>query len=70
MIPEPTGMIMKASLGHQHIPSASVLASKMKSLGFKVTHDWMQPTDDISQQNTVGITYFLADWLTKLWLTE
>ena len=52
---------MKASQGHHRIPSASVLAGKMKTLGFEVTHDWMQPTDDISQENTVGITYLLAD---------
>ena len=57
-------MSMKASQGHHRIPSASVLAGKMKTLGFEVTHDWMQPTDDISQENTVGITYLLADWLT------
>ena len=63
-------MIMKASQGHQRIPSASVLAGKIKTLGFEVTHDWMQPTDDISQQNTVGIIFLLAGWLRNLWLTD
>ena len=69
-------MIMKASQGYQRIPLVSVLAGKIKTLGFKVTHDWMQPIDDISQQSTVGITYLLAawliifGWLTNHWLTE
>ena len=63
-------MIMEASQGHQHIPSASLLAGKIKTRGFKVMHDWMQPTDDISQQNTVVITYLLVDWLSNLWLTD
>ena len=70
MIPQSAGMIMKASQGHQRVSAASVLASKIKTLGFKVTHDWLQPTDDISQQNTVGMIYLLADWLTNLWLTD
>ena len=34
----PVGMIMKASRGHDRIPSASVLVGKV-SLGFEVTHD-------------------------------
>ena len=61
-------MIMKASQGCQRIPSASVLAGKVKTLSFEVTHDWIQPTDDST--NTVGITYLLADWLRNLWLID
>ena len=39
MITQPAGMIMKVSQGHQHIPSASVLVGKIKTLGFEVIQD-------------------------------
>ena len=30
----------------------------------------MQPTDDICQQNAVGVTYLLADWEIFDWLAN